>query len=164
MDLLAQMKPGDSIDMPHISQEEIEEIECLMLEHTTLGEQVVEPATPTQNHFAPGMYVREMFIPAGSMLVGKAHVHEHLNILLSGSMYVRMEDKLHYFKAPCIFKSGVGTKKIGYHPEDTRFATVHVNEDDETDITILEARYALSSEKVEACRKRLMERRTQEVE
>ena len=45
------------------------QIEKEMLEH----EQVEMPVT---HHFSKDLYARELFIPAGTLLVGKIHKHE----------------------------------------------------------------------------------------
>ena len=37
------------------------------------------------HRFAPGLYVRELTVPAGCVIVGKVHKHESVNILVKGS-------------------------------------------------------------------------------
>src|SRR5689334_15204844 len=46
---------------------------------------------PLQHVFAPGAYARTIFIPAGTVIVGKIHKHQHLNILSQGVVTVVTE-------------------------------------------------------------------------
>ena len=46
---------------------------------------------PLQHMFAPGVYIRTIFIPKGTCIVGKIHKHRHANILSSGSVLVLTE-------------------------------------------------------------------------
>ena len=39
---------------------------------------------PLKHSFSENIYVREIFIPAGHLITGKIHKHEHPNFLLSG--------------------------------------------------------------------------------
>ena len=83
---------------------------------------------PATNQWAPHMCIRSLFIPAGTILVGKMHRTEHFNILLKGSITILMDDGPKLFEAPCIFVSKAGTKKIGYAHTDVWYANTHVTE------------------------------------
>ena len=39
---------------------------------------------PLKHYFAPGVYLREIFMPAGSVVIGKIHKTEHFNIIQKG--------------------------------------------------------------------------------
>ena len=90
----------------------------------------------TTHHFAPGVYARELFIPKGSILTGKIHKTEHLNIVSQGVIAVATEEGQKLIKAPCTFVSKPGTKRAGYALEDTTWTTIHVTE--ETDLEKIE--------------------------
>ncbi|NBR01299.1 MAG: hypothetical protein EBT97_12810, partial [Actinobacteria bacterium] len=47
-----------------------------------------DPDLPLWHAFAPGAYARTIFIPAGTLVVGKIHKHAHLNILIRGRVSV----------------------------------------------------------------------------
>ncbi len=83
--------------------------------------------TPTTHHFAEGVYVREMFVPKDTLITGKIHNLEHVNILLAGHMLVVTEEGSVDLKGPCIFVSPPGTKKAGYAVTDCTFANCHPN-------------------------------------
>ena len=89
-----------------------------------------------KHYFSPGIYARELFIPAGIMLTGKIHRHDVLNIVSKGRLSVYKNGKLEVIEGPCTFLSPRGTKRAGYVHEDTIWTTVHATE--ETDLELLE--------------------------
>jgi len=94
-------------------------------------------AMPLKHSFAPGVYVREIFIPKGSMLTGKIHRHSHPNFLMQGEVIVVTEfGGREHLKAPKSMISKAGTKRAIYAIEDTIWITVHVTE--ETDLKKIE--------------------------
>lgn len=90
------------------------------------------------HHFAPGIYAREIRIPAGTLLTGKIHKTRHLNIVSAGwiAVYTATEG-WKALRAPCSFVAEPGTRRIGYALEDTVWTTVHGTT--ETDLDALEA-------------------------
>lgn len=91
---------------------------------------------PTFHHFADGLYAREIEIQAGTMLTGKVHRTEHLNILAKGRIKIATDEGLREFVAPCTFVAPPGTKKAGLAIEDCVWITVHATR--ETDLDRLE--------------------------
>lgn len=105
------------------------------LEKTLLSMPQIE--LETRHHFAPGVYVRELRIPAGVCLTGAVHKTEHLNICVQGVLRVvsaTMPDKV--VRGGDIFASPPGTKRAAYVEEDAIWLTVHAT--DETDVSKLE--------------------------
>lgn len=91
----------------------------------------------THHHFAPGQYAREIVIPAGTLLTGKKHKTEHLNVVSKGDITVWTEDGMRRIKAPFTFVSKPGTKRVGLAHEETVWITIHATS--ETDLVKLEA-------------------------
>lgn len=92
---------------------------------------------PLKHSFAEGVYVREIFIPKGSLLTGKIHKHSHPNFLMKGRVQVVTEDGgLEELQAPLSMISKAGTKRVVFALEDTVWITVHVTE--ETDLDRIE--------------------------
>ena len=91
---------------------------------------------PVQHHFAPGVYVREIFMPAGTIVIGKIHRTEHMNLIDRGVISLFSAEGTRLLKAPCVFNSGTGVQKVLYIHEDSIWKTIHVT--DETDIPTLE--------------------------
>ena len=91
------------------------------------------------HHFSNGVYAREMFCPAGSVITGKIHKTRHLNIVSSGRLTVYNEiGDLREIKAPYTFVSEAGTRRAALVHEDTTWTTIHPNLDEETNIVKLE--------------------------
>ncbi len=97
-------------------------------------ESTLEDCTVT-HHFAPiddkygcCTYARQMFIPKGTLIIGKIHRHQHLNFILKGKVSVATEFGKKYFEAPCTFISEVGLKRAVYAEEDTIWTTVHLTQ------------------------------------
>lgn len=101
---------------------------------------------PVTHNFADGIYVRELFIPKDSLIIGKRHRYETCNILLQGdlSIYMGPDIPVKRIKAPCIFNSKPGTKKMAYIHEDTIFVNVHPTK--ETDLEKIEDEFIISEE------------------
>lgn len=96
-----------------------------------------------KHHFAPGSYARELFVPAGRIVVGKIHKHAHVNVLSQGHCTVFTEDGLVELQAPLTFVSSPGTKRVVLTHTDIVWTTVHVT--NETDLAKLEAELIVPS-------------------
>lgn len=102
-----------------------------------LGLDVGPASCPVKHHFAPGAYGREMFLPAGIVVVGKIHKHAHVNVISQGRVQVFTEHEgVQELSAPCTFVSTPGTKRVVHVIEDTVWTTVHVT--DKTDLADIE--------------------------
>lgn len=65
-----------------------------------------------KHYFANGAYVREMILPANTVVVGRIHKHETINILLEGEITVIDENgSITDFKAPNVFIAPAGNQK-----------------------------------------------------
>lgn len=92
---------------------------------------------PLQHVFAPGAYARTIFIPAGSVIVGKIHKHQHLNILSMGHVTVYTEGGGEEdLRGPLTMVSPPGTKRAVFAHADTVWTTIHLT--DETDLAKIE--------------------------
>lgn len=94
---------------------------------------------PLQHLFAPGVYVRTIFIPAGSVIVGKIHKHRHANILSQGKVTVYTESGgTEELEGPLQMISEPGTKRAVLAHTDAIWTTIHPNVEDETDLEKIE--------------------------
>ncbi|KKL97735.1 hypothetical protein LCGC14_1831450 [marine sediment metagenome] len=80
------------------------------------------------HYFAPGVYAREMWVPAGCLITGKIHLTEHLNILSQGRVSVSNKGESVMMTAPYTFVSPVGTKRAIYAHEDSTWTTIHATD------------------------------------
>lgn len=127
----------DLLSVP--TNEAIERAEAALL--AMPPEQFRPVECPLTHHFAPGVYLREIFMPAGSVVIGHAHRTSHFNIILRGRALVTAGGDPMVIQAPFTFVSEPGVRKTLLVEEDMIWQTVHVNPDDETCIEVLESRY-----------------------
>ena len=100
-----------------------------------------------QHHFGPGIYIREVTIPAGTLAVGHAQKYEHLNIVLQGKVAVVEGGGVKVIEAPAIFV-GMPGRQFGYVLETCVWQNVYATT--ETDIEKLEQHFIDKSEVWEA--------------
>ena len=92
---------------------------------------------PLQHVYAPGVYLRTMFIPAGTLIVGKIHKHAHGNILSQGHVRVFTEGGgVEELKGPLTMVSAAGTKRAVLALTDAVWTTIHPTS--ETDLEKIE--------------------------
>ena len=80
---------------------------------------------PIKHTFAGGCYIREIFNPAGLLLVTKIHKKEHPFFLMKGKMSILTEDGIKTVEAPHNGITPPGTKRVIFTHEDCVFITVH---------------------------------------
>ena len=73
---------------------------------------------PTKHYFSPGLYAREMFIPAGTVLTGATHKVRHLAVFV-GDISVWEAGKVKRLTGHHTFISEPGAKRVGYAHSDT---------------------------------------------
>ena len=103
---------------------------------------------PPRHYFAAGLYAREITIPAGTVLTGKVHSAEHLNIVSQGDITVWTEYGMKRVQAPFAMVSRPGTKRVGYAHTDTVWTTIHAT--NETDLEALERELIVPDHLLEA--------------
>lgn len=120
-------------------------ISKIMELETAIEEQLdpVDLSGYTKHHFAPGIYTRELFIPAGTVLTGMIHRYEVQNILISGTIRVTTDDGVVELTGPMIYNSAPGTKKAGYAVTDVIWLNVHPTES--TDLKEIESHFIVPS-------------------
>lgn len=119
---------------PLPSRDQIVALQNLMFDHQC---EIPDPI----HRFAPGMYMRELTVPAGMLIVGKIHKHAHFLMVLSGLAEVVSEFGREVVEAGHISISPAGVKRAIVALEDTRFITIHVNKDDCEDVAVIEAEH-----------------------
>ena len=94
---------------------------------------------PVKHNFSKGVYVREIFMPKGALVVGKIHKTRHLNIVSRGHCIVVTPLRkltIDATKFPQTFESGEGEQKVVLMLEDTVWSTVHVTEETDVDVIV----------------------------
>lgn len=83
-----------------------------------------EPDYRTEHLLCDGMYTRKLFIPKGTLLVGKIHRKDCLNVVASGDISLLTELGTGRARAGDVALSPAGLMKVGYAHEDTVFLNV----------------------------------------
>lgn len=138
---LAAGEAGDlvPVDLPHHPSY----ADLKALEHA-IADNCEPAALEETHHFADGIYGRELFIPAGTVLTGKIHRHSTLNLLIQGDITVTTPEGMRRIQAPAVFVSEPGTKKAGYAHTDTIWVNVHPTKI--TDLEAIEAKFIVPEE------------------
>jgi hypothetical protein len=95
-----------------------------------LEDLVVEHLPPTElewvHRFTPGMYSREMIVPAGTMITGSIHKTEHISVFLEGEMYIPdTAVGSAIIRAPIVEICQPGAKRVGVTIKPVRWITFH---------------------------------------
>jgi hypothetical protein len=99
-------------------------------------EQLPQVDCQTKHYFGPSLYIREVTMPAGAVVIGKPHRKEHMCVMLQGRMIiVDANGNKKELVAPLTFVGGAG-RKVAYILEDTVFQNILAT--NETDIETLE--------------------------
>lgn len=99
---------------------------------------------PQEEHlFLPGLYVRQVTNPAGSLTVTMKHKTEHPFFVLRGHLRVKdlATGTVRELRGGDRGVTAPGTQRVLYALEETVFVTVHPNPDDCRDPAVLEERF-----------------------
>jgi len=112
---------------------EIDQLEKVMLDNFPMVE------CPLKHRFTDGLYVREIFMPAGSLITSKIHKTQHQFFVLKGSVVVWIDGDEQLIEAPYIGITEPNTQRVLYVVEDCIWATSHPNPNNES-VEQIEAR------------------------
>ena len=115
------------LELPaNISREQVERLQ---------SEMVVMPQVElvTEHQFSPGMYMRRVFRPAGTLIVGKVHKKPHFFLCAKGTIIAWTEGGMKRLEAGDIIESQPGTKRVTLAVTDAIGITIH-----RTDLTDLD--------------------------
>jgi hypothetical protein len=123
--------------IPELTEDLIQEVESKMLN-------MEQADCPVENIFGPGIYIRQQSFPAGALVIGHSHKHEHTAIMLQGRATFLLQDgSTKTISAPWTSRCPAG-RKIAYVHEDMVFQNVFAT--DETDLDKLEDQLITKSE------------------
>jgi quercetin dioxygenase-like cupin family protein len=100
------------------SREQIERLQAEMV-------QMPQYEPPTEHVFHGGMYCRQVWRPAGCLIVGKVHKKEHFYMVVSGTVKVTTDDGLQTITGPMLLCSTPGTKRAVFAETDALCMTFH---------------------------------------
>lgn len=114
---------ADVVAIPAPGRAQIDAFEAHMLRQPQIE-------IPVQHRFAPqqGLYAREIVIPAGTLMTGRVHKHQHVSVMIRGDMTVTTDKGMERVSGYHCWVCEPGTKRIGYAHEETVWLTVHHTE------------------------------------
>lgn len=118
------------------TDDKIDQLEKVMADYPTVNCQL--------NHrFTPGLYTREIFMPAGALITSLIHKTTHPFFILKGRVSVFSDnDGEQILEAPYIGITTPGTRRVLYIHEDCVWATAHPTDvvpDDSSEESVLAA-------------------------
>jgi hypothetical protein len=102
---------------------------------------------PLKHSFSEGVYIREMFMPKGGLVIGKLYKISHTWFLLSGELEVATDEGNEYYIGPCYVNAPEGTKRVLHAVSDVIFVNVYPNPENIIDTDKLEEILTCSSYK-----------------
>lgn len=130
--LALPLQPFDRFS--NMPKDQVRELITQMERQAQAGEAKGEPIEiPITHHFSKSVYAREMRVPKGSLIIGKIHKFENLNILSSGEVSVLSIDGVIRVKAPFTIVASPGAKRVFFAHEDSVWTTIHGTDDKDLD-------------------------------
>jgi quercetin dioxygenase-like cupin family protein len=121
----------NDLELPnHVSREQIDRIQSEMVK-------MPQAELTTEHSFSPGMYMRKVFRPAGTLIVGKVHKEPHFFLCAKGEIIAWTENGMKRLQAGDVVESKPGTKRITLAVTDAIGITIHRT--DKTDLDEIEA-------------------------
>jgi hypothetical protein len=124
----------NNLPSPMDVREKISSIETAMLARP---DAMIGDCFPLEHTFVPGMYIRQITMPKGSLVISKIHKMRHPYFVLKGDVSVLTEKGIIRIKAPFADITPEGTRRLLYNHEETVWVTVHRT--DETDLEKIES-------------------------
>jgi quercetin dioxygenase-like cupin family protein len=109
-----------------------EQIDRLQAEMAKMPQAELE----TEHFFSPGMYLRRVYRPAGTLIVGKVHKQPHFFLCAKGEIIAWTETGMRRLQAGDVVESKPGTKRVTLAVTDSIGVTVHLT--DKTDLDEIE--------------------------
>ena len=121
----------NEIDLPdYVSREQVERLQAEMAT-------MPQAELVTEHQFSPGMYMRKVFRPAGTLIVGKVHKEPHFFLCAKGEIIAWTESGMKRLQAGDVVESKPGTKRVTLAVTDAIGITIHRT--DKTDLDEIEA-------------------------
>lgn len=84
---------------------------------------------PLKHSFGDGVYIREIFMPKGILIISKIHKRTHPYFVLKGKASVATETGIVVIEAPYHGMTLAGTKRILFIHEDMVWITCHATKE-----------------------------------
>jgi len=121
----------NNLELPtFVSREQVERLQAEM-------SLMPQAELTTEHSFSFGMYLRKVFRPAGTLIVGKVHKEPHFFLCAKGEIIAWTENGMKRLQAGDVVESKPGTKRVTLAVTDAIGITIHRT--DKTDLDEIEA-------------------------
>jgi quercetin dioxygenase-like cupin family protein len=121
----------NDLELPdHVSREQVDRLQAEMAA-------MPQAELVTEHQFSPGMYMRKLYRPAGTLIVGKVHKEPHFFLCAKGEIIAWTENGMKRLQAGDVIESKPGTKRVTLAVTDAIGITIHRT--DKTDLDEIEA-------------------------
>jgi hypothetical protein len=121
----------NDLELPnYVSREQVERLQAEMVT-------MPQAELVTEHQFSPGMYMRKLYRPAGTLIVGKVHKEPHFFLCAKGEIIAWTESGMKRLQAGDVIESKPGTKRVTLAVTDAIGITIHRT--DKTDLDEIEA-------------------------
>ena len=79
---------------------------------------------PVRHYFSPGIYAREITVPADALITGVIHKYPQINILSKGTIRVNIAETIREISASHTVVSPPGIKRIAYAVTEVIWTTI----------------------------------------
>ncbi|MCK5602185.1 hypothetical protein KAR91_09960 [Candidatus Pacearchaeota archaeon] len=110
--------------------------ESMLKADGALKDKEIEQLCPLVHSYGDGCYIRQIFMPKGTLITSKIHKVTHPYFVMTGKASVATENGVEIIQAPYQGITRAGTKRALYIHEDMIWITVHVT--NETDLDKIE--------------------------
>lgn len=118
MNMTVTYGKGFDVEKPQPLKERVEALQSEIVKYPQY-----EP--PTEHIFHGGMYCRQVWRPAGCLIIGKVHKKEHFYMIISGTVKITTDDGVQTITGPFLLCSKPGTKRAVYAETDALCMTIH---------------------------------------
>jgi len=121
----------NDLELPdHVSREQVDRLQAEMAA-------MPQAELVTEHQFSPGMYMRKLYRPAGTLIVGKVHKEPHFFLCAKGEIIAWTENGMKRLQAGDVIESKPSTKRVTLAVTDAIGITIHRT--DKTDLDEIEA-------------------------
>jgi hypothetical protein len=114
--MTAELRAPDVIDRAELALSKLPQVQC-----------------PLRHWFPDGMYVREITMPAGTIVTSRRHKLEHPFSISRGTVSVISDSERVTYSAPYSGITPAGTRRMLLTHTDTVWTTTHLNPTNEKD-------------------------------
>lgn len=133
--MIEKVKTRQTVVSPNLEfREKIKLLEDTLCKHPDA--KFADNACPLKHTFADNLYIREITMPANTVVTSKIHKTNHPFFVLRGDVSVVTEEGVVRIKAPYWGITKAGTKRALHIHEETVWITVHSTK--ETDLKKIE--------------------------